>query len=224
MKKLFCFSFFTLFFHLAYCQVFTIDLDWKSPKNVEFEGVQYKLPDFSNVAYDNGRPLFFQKINLKSASKEVESYSFETGKCLGAEIEFLKKMDFDVTKQFQMELKVTNAGTKQFLVVSGFPFVSRDGSIQKITSIQVTCKNKVVVSNKDFALESVLRPGSGEWYKISVSNDGIHKIDFDLLNEMGIDMSNLNPQHIHVYGNGDGKLPELNSVPRTDDLAQNAVR
>ena len=224
MNKLFCLSFFTFFFHLAYCQYFNIDLDWKSPKDVEFEGVQYKLPDFSNVAYDNGKPLFFKKINLKSSKKKVASYSFETGKCLSSEIEFLKKLDFNVTNQFQMELKVTNAGKNQFLVVSGFPFIKKDGLIQKITSIQVTCKNKEIISTKDFALESVLKPGSGEWYKISVSNDGIHKIDYTLLSEMGIDMSNLNPQHIHVYGNGDGKLPELNSLPRTDDLAQNAVR
>ena len=71
MNKLFCLSFFTFFFHLAYCQYFNIDLDWKSPKDVEFEGVQYKLPDFSNVAYDNGKPLFFKKINLKSSKKNI---------------------------------------------------------------------------------------------------------------------------------------------------------
>jgi len=153
MNKLFCLSFFTFFFHLAYCQYFNIDLDWKSPKDVEFEGVQYKLPDFSNVAYDNGKPLFFKKINLKSSKKKVASYSFETGKCLSSEIEFLKKLDFNVTNQFQMELKVTNAGKNQFLVVSGFPFIKKDGLIQKITSIQVTCKNKEIISTKDFALE-----------------------------------------------------------------------
>ena len=39
----------------------------------------------------------------------------------------------------------------------------------------------------------------------------------------GIQTAGLNPQHIHIYGNGDGRLPELNSTPRTDDLAKNAI-
>ena len=76
---------------------------------------------------------------------------------------------------------------------------------------------------KDFAANSVLSEGSGTWYKISVTRDGIHRIDKSFLESCGINTSNLNPAHIHIYGNGDGKLPELNSTPRTDDLAKNAI-
>ena len=43
------------------------------------------------------------------------------------------------------------------------------------------------------------------------------------MESIGINTSTLNPSDIHVFGNGDGRLPELNSVPRTDDLAQNAI-
>ena len=39
-----------------------------------------------------------------------------------------------------------------------------------------------------------------------------------------MNVESLNPNHIHIYGNGDGMLPESNSVPRTDDLAQNAIQ
>jgi hypothetical protein len=35
--------------------------------------------------------------------------------------------------------------------------------------------------------------------------------------------SSIDPSHINIFGNGDGLLPELNSAPRTDDLAKNAI-
>ena len=129
-----------------------------------------------------------------------------------------------VNGDIQMDIKVTHAGSEQFLVVSGFPFVVKGGAVHKITDINVLCENKINSSPKDFALESVLRPGSGEWYKISVINDGIHKIDYDFLSSIGVNVESLNPNHIHIYGNGDGMLPESNALPRTDDLAQNAIQ
>ena len=85
--------------------------------------------------------------------------------------------------------------------------------------------NKTPVSNaeKDFVSSSVLKPGSGLWYKIHVTNDGIYKIDKQFLENCGINTSGLNPNSINIYGNGDGLLPVDNSLPRTDDLAKNAI-
>ena len=208
---------------MSYSQDFKINIDWQAPDLVEFDGKEYSLPKFTGVAYDNGKPLIFHKINLKSSNKKVKTVSFETGKCLNTEAQFLKKMGFQVTNDLQMDIKVTHAGRDQFLVVSGFPFIVKNGIIQKITAVNISCENILNSTPKDFALESVLRPGTGEWYKISVINDGIHKVDHDFLNSIGINVEGLNPNHVHIYGNGDGMLPELNSLPRTDDLAQNAV-
>jgi len=224
MSKFICISFFSLLLHLTYSQEFKIIIDWHTPSLMEFQGNEYNLPNFEGVSYDNGKPLVFRKINIKASNKKVKSVSFETTKCLNAEIQFLKKMGFMAKNDIQMDIKVTHAGSEQFLVVSGFPFVDKGGIVHKITSINVLCENKINLSPKDFALESVLRPGSGEWYKISVINDGIHKIDYDFLNSIGVNVESLNPNHIHIYGNGDGMLPESNALPRTDDLAQNAIQ
>ena len=49
----------------------------------------------------------------------------------------LKKMDFMVSNDIQMDIKVTHAGSEQFLVVSGFPFVVKGGIVHKITNINV---------------------------------------------------------------------------------------
>lgn len=64
---------------------------------------------------------------------------------------------------------------------------------------------------------------SGNWYKISVAQTGVFKIDYQLLKSIGINPDNIDPRNISIYGNGGGMLPELNNVSRHDDLAENPI-
>ncbi|MFY9243723.1 MAG: type IX secretion system sortase PorU [Polaribacter sp.] len=64
---------------------------------------------------------------------------------------------------------------------------------------------------------------SGNWFKFSVDTTGVFKIDRNLLQQIGISTSGLNPKKIHIYGNGGQLLPDLNSDFRYDDLQENAI-
>lgn len=65
---------------------------------------------------------------------------------------------------------------------------------------------------------------TGDWYKIGITKTGFYKIDKTLLASTGIDINNLNPKNIRIYGNGGRMLPELNSAFRYDDLEENAIQ
>ncbi len=71
------------------------------------------------------------------------------------------------------------------------------------------------------ASSSVL--ASGEWYKLSVTETGIHVITYSDLQTMGIDPATLDPKKIRLYGNGGGVLPESLNEYRSDDLVENAI-
>ncbi len=73
----------------------------------------------------------------------------------------------------------------------------------------------------DYATVSVL--ASGEWYKISVTQTGIHRITYSDLQNMGIDPSSIDPRNIRLYGNGGGMLSESLADSRRDDLAENSI-
>jgi hypothetical protein len=64
---------------------------------------------------------------------------------------------------------------------------------------------------------------TGDWFKFSVDTTGVFKIDKNLLQQIGISTNGLNPQKIHVYGNGGNLLPTLNADFRYDDLQENAI-
>jgi hypothetical protein len=72
-----------------------------------------------------------------------------------------------------------------------------------------------------YASNSVL--ASGEWYKIGVTSNGIYKISYDFLEQLGINVDAIDPRNLKIFGNGGGMLPEANSIYRYDDLFENAI-
>ena len=65
---------------------------------------------------------------------------------------------------------------------------------------------------------------SGKWYKISVQQAGVYKVDIALLNKLGINTSNLSSASIRLFGNGGAMLPEACIGAVTDDLPENAIQ
>ncbi len=43
------------------------------------------------------------------------------------------------------------------------------------------------------------------------------------MKNMGLDVDNIDPRKIRLYGNGGGQLPFANSAPRCDDLQENSI-
>jgi hypothetical protein len=72
-----------------------------------------------------------------------------------------------------------------------------------------------------FKTKSVL--ATGNWYKMSITQSGIYKIDYALLKSMGINPDIIEPKNIKIYGNGGGMLAQNISSERLDDLTENAV-
>jgi len=61
---------------------------------------------------------------------------------------------------------------------------------------------------------------SGNWYKFSVTQDGVVKIDYNLLRSAGINPDQINPKKIKIFSGSYGMLPQANSAPRKNDLTE----
>lgn len=75
--------------------------------------------------------------------------------------------------------------------------------------------------NFTHAQNSVL--AKGDWIKIGVNTSGVHKLDANFLQKAGLNVSQINPQNIKIYGNGGGMLPQENDANRAKDLTENAI-
>jgi hypothetical protein len=70
-------------------------------------------------------------------------------------------------------------------------------------------------------MNSVL--ASGDWYQFYVEKSGVYKISKGFLQQLGLDISKVDPKKIKIYGNGGRMLPLLNSTYYPSDLAENAI-
>lgn len=52
----------------------------------------------------------------------------------------------------------------------------------------------------------------GDVYQFKVTADGVYRIDYELLKQAGVVVDQLTPNHIQVYGQRGGTLPQSNSV------------
>jgi len=72
-----------------------------------------------------------------------------------------------------------------------------------------------------FAQNSVL--SEGKIFKIGVTKTGVYRLDAAFLRQLGVELANLNPKNLRLFGNGGLMLSQLNATPRAADLTENAV-
>lgn len=207
-----------------------IELNWG--ENIilnDINGLKKTYFNFDNVNYDENkgfRPFYSRQLALENkkivdiniSNIEYESIDVDVNdKPIGVD---------EITNSIELNFKNVVHKKQYFGIINFTPIVFENGIYKRVTKIELSIltSSNFFSSNqnaKSFTQNSVL--SSGDWYKIGVVNDGIYKLSYDFLKNIGIDVDNINPQLIKIYGNGGKMLPELNSDFRHDDLQQNAI-
>jgi hypothetical protein len=120
-------------------------------------------------------------------------------------------------------------GNKGHTGYSICPFKEVNGTYYILKSFKYSVKEGAafsagmnVPSAKRASSNSVL--ASGQWFRFSVTQDGIYKIDASMLNAAGINTGSIDPRKIKIYGHQGGMLSEVNADFRYPDLPENAIQ
>jgi hypothetical protein len=204
-------------------QVQSIALDWSGTIRVSLGEHSYEVQTVKDFGLDNGRPFFALQQKHSNSYQEVEIFNEMYEKVPKAQEQVYKALGVDFQDQVTIEAKiVTESGQPNFSCYV-LPIRISGGTMERLVKFDVRFKSISNVQQKDYAANSILGTTSGKWYRIAVNKDGIYKIDRSFLEACGFNTTNLNPAHVHIFGNGEGVIPELNASPITDDLAQNAI-
>ena len=76
---------------------------------------------------------------------------------------------------------------------------------------------RINLSGQLTAESSVL--SKGKWFRIAVTEDGIYRIDYSVLSQLGLE----NPSFPVIYGNNAGQLSYYVNEPKPDDLKELAI-
>ena len=186
-----------------------------------FEEAQYDFAKNQLPFLSVYKELPFGAINCKVT---LDQLTFEA---LTAEEEKALVGQPEISENLVVKTKVSYHRKKPIGVCSIIPLRKNalTGKVEKLTHYKLSWQhesgNGPVRASRSSVTNSVL--GSGEWFKIAVAEDGIYRIDYNYLKNLGIDMATLDPRTLKVYGNGGGMLPYANQEFRYDDLEENAV-
>lgn len=208
-------------------QVKTITINWQSPVEYQYGEEYFKVPSIEGQSLDGYCPNFYYKEKVGNGVGNIVLNDVQLSSATASDLKYLEQFHITVPSELKAEARVGNQANQKYAIVNMLPFVNENGQIKRVTSFTLEPtkggNTQAKPLSKDFVSNSVLAAGSGDWYKISIPKDGFYRIDVELLSSLGVDVNSINPQHINIYGNGDGLLPKLNSAPRTDDLAKNAI-
>lgn len=136
--------------------------------------------------------------------------------------------DAAITEKLQFETAVVRERNKSYGIISFIPIIQKGTTYERLDSYEIEVS--WTISPSTFAKNgneptrnSVLSVGT--LHKIAVSETGVYQLSYDFLkNELSMDIDNIDPRSIQIFGNGGGMLPERNDRARTDDLLENAIQ
>ena len=155
-----------------------------------------------------------------------------TIRVLNATFESLNKIagkeDVILSEQLIFHSTIEQERSKYFGKVFFSPIIKKGNRFEKLVSYELQIEfnpkrtPQLTQRGPEYATSSVLK--DGRTYKIAVSETGMHKIDYALLQELiGQEAAQIDPRSIRIYGNGGGMLPESIAATRLDDLQENAI-
>ncbi len=209
-------------------------ISWKPVEKMAFgEGVTKEFLCFKGAVYSDNSSIshFFTLLNVIKSSviPDVRLVDMVFESVPDADLEIIKNQGADIKDNIEITSKVSYQNKKPLMMLSFIPLRtnSSTGKIERLVSFKLDYsynKSNVLPLKKKsytYADHSVLK--SGDWYRVDVFRSGIHKITYDDLVALGMDVSSIDPRNIRLYGNGGKMLPENNMVYRPDDLKENAI-
>tara|TARA_B100001109_G_scaffold255665_2_gene259877 strand:+ start:2335 stop:6162 length:3828 start_codon:yes stop_codon:yes gene_type:complete len=206
-----------------------VDLNWGDPIYYGLEGnKQEKTLFFSEAQYDfadSKLPFLYLNVgNLKSRSINQAVIENENSIALTEdEIQLLQGLEIEGEPQVYIENSLIKKENHAYIKIN--PFFRFNGRFFKLTNFTVSYStiSKPLKRNKALSFASNSKMSSGDWYKIGVTKEGAYKLNYQFLNSLGIDVENLDPRTLKVYGYGGGSLPESNDEDRPDDMLENPI-
>lgn len=200
-------------------------LNWLQPIEASSASGSGLIPQIENQGYDYNKVIFQSMKELKSGYEyELSIQRIGKSPATTQDLAYINREALVIPIELDGKVVTRNQGAKKYAVLNFFPFIKENGSVYRITEIEVSIQQKgkeLKLSPKSFAANSIL--STGQFYKIEVNKDGLYKIDKAFLDACGFNTNNLASSAIHILGNGEGMMDESNAIPRTDDLANNAI-
>ena len=227
MKRLLPFiALFCFYFGTAQTQSF--DINWGGSITLSTGDSSIELPSFDSKYYTfslkNGITFSAQwNLNGRLDERSAALESVESIEISKTDLKQLPLSSIPNTPSLKVENAVYRDNSKGHVEIS--PIYYENGVLKKMTrftiSYRMNSQNRRTSSTASISSSNLK---SGDWYRFAVDTTGVHKLNRNFLNSLGINTSSINPKNIKIYGHGGKSLPLLNSDTVSNDLIENTIQ
>ena len=210
-----------------------ITIEWIEKKEMSYGDYKVIIPQFTGNSfhYDSSNKTLFFTLKIK------EPISFDEGKVQITTINYeaispAQLGDLspeNIPKTIKSSLIVSNSRDIKEAFINLSPIIKDDFGYKRIKSFSYEIENK---NNRTARINSTYKTNtisnsvlaSGNWFRFYIEKSGVYKISKNFLQQLGVDINNVDPRKIKLYGNGGRMLPLSNSIYYPNDLVENAIQ
>jgi len=215
----------------TYSQQKQFDIKWEGNKVLSTESFKLTIPSFNEANFSYSLSEGLQFVSQWKISQAIDKSSVSVSNVQYAPINQSDLKDLNINSipnELTYSLKTSIARNTYYAYLVLSPIVkTNQGGFKKVTSFSVSYSNGRVVNNSSPYNNRVISNSvlsSGQWYKFQIDKTGIFKITRNFLSDLGINVDNLDPRTLKLYGNGGRMIPFTNSEPYPIDVQENAIK
>ncbi len=206
-----------------------VTINWSDKHDYLIGETKMIVPQFDakNFAFDsyNKELYYILKIPLE---KLIDEQSLVISNVTYEIISEQNIGDIDISKiptKPEANITVNYSRNKIVARLKVSPIIKEATIYKKIKSFEYSFNESQINENRISGMNitnSVL--ATGDWYRFYVQKSGVYFISKTFLKSLGMNVDNINPKKIQLYGNGGRMLPLKNSEFYPNDLTENAIQ
>lgn len=228
--------FYLLFYFLfmlnpIFAQIIHEQLNWKVNEFKYSDKIANNIPlDFQNAVFleeNENLPLYFKTFEIKNGKDcnfKIINPIYEP-----VPLVISDKIKLKIGAELHLNKTIGFQKKQPLFSITFLPFrINENGVVEKLIEFDIELEplysniTSKIINTKNYTDQSAL--ANGNWYKFGVAQSGLYKLDYEFLKSLGIDMSNINPNTLKIYGQMGGMLPNLAGSLTTDDIQEFGIK
>ena len=208
-----------------------ITLEWIEKKEMSHGDFKVIIPQFTGNSfhYDASNKTLLFTLNTKQpvlfdqGKVQISNVIYESMTL--AQLGDLSSANIPKTANANLIVSNSRDINEAFITLS--PIIKDDFGFKRIKSFSYEIENntsRVLKSSKTANNISNSVLATGNWFQFYIEKSGVYKISKSFLQQLGLDVSAVDPRKIKIYGNGGRMLPLSNAIFYPNDLIENAIQ
>ncbi len=130
----------------------------------------------------------------------------------------------NIPAQFMPRLQSTYARDDIFANLMVNVFIKQGANYYRLVSFDIQFEYEPATQRRQVQNIYDSRWATGKWYKFNIGQSGVYKINKTFLKNLGVDVNNIDPRKIKIFGNGGKVMPLSNAAPYPEDIAELAIQ